>query len=302
MSTTTDGTEAGSNGTNDRVDMVIEELGQAVMGCLADREALDAVLTDLRSAHLRGDPVQEDLSAVLERHDALRTVAVMADKHDIERVVAIAKSRDALPDGAAEQFLEWWQGKQWLLPGVEAHFRAAAHGPTPAWTRPGLSIEADEGDLVVEHWLTFGVDDVHRIQTSFERLFMDAIGRLDAMASDAAERAEDGDEAVDDDLVELLGACGETLESVLQDIERVESAHDERDDPDLQRLAERFGEVDGDEADTDADDDSDDESAERGEESDDESTDPNDRLRELFDGGPEAAEIDLDDDSIRGFH
>jgi hypothetical protein len=245
---------------------------------------------------------------VPERHDALRTVAGMAVRHDIERVIAIADSKDALPDGAAEEFLKWWQDKQWLLPGVEAHLQTPVHGPTPAWTHPGLSIEAEDGDLIVEHRLEFGVDEVHRIQTSFERLFMDAVMRLNAMTSDVVERAEDGDEAVDDDIVELFGACSEKLESILEDIERVESAHGERDDADLERLTERLGETEGDDVEGEAAaadaDDGDDESAEDAEGSDDEeSTDPNDRLRALFDGeGPDPAGIAPDDESLRGIH
>jgi hypothetical protein len=307
MSTTTDGTNASVNQADERVDAVIEGLGQAVMGCLAEREALDAVLGDLRKANLRGDPVQEDLSAVLERHDALRTVAGMAVQHDIERVIAIADAKDALPEGAADEFLKWWQDKQWLLPGVEAHLQTPAHGPTPAWTQPGLSIEAEDGDLIVEHSLKFGLDEVHRIQTSFERLFLDAVGRLNAMASDAADRAEDGDETVDDDMVELLGACGEKLESIIEDIERVESAHGERDAPDSERPSERLDETEGDGpegADADAAADVDDESGEDVEASaDEESADPNERLRKLFDGeGSESAGIAPDDESIRGFH
>lgn len=203
---------------DDQRQQALEAIAGDIRGSLEQASAIEEVIRELETEHIRGEDVQDELNAVFQECEALTTLARLDRAERLETAIEEAMEHGFLNADERARFESLWSEIGWIAPGVQA-FDDDQEGIPRHWTGQDASLERVRGQLVIEHTFQHGVDTVHRIRVPAEKLFTDGVRRLLLVAGvlpTAIEKGDLGTEAVE----QILDARS-NLEEVLERLEQI---------------------------------------------------------------------------------
>jgi hypothetical protein len=198
------------------VDRTLGRVAEVVTTCLQHKQTLSRTLEPMRAAQLRGEAVQTDLEQVFDRFPALRVVALFHRDDRLEPLLEAAVANDRLPEQAMSEFLGWWADKQWVSEGIQAHGESKFARSASAWDTTGLDVTPIEDELIVEHVMRKGVDEVHRLRAPAPAFIEHDVWRLQAVLEALADARADGAVTLDDEVQSGLAAARDELTTALE--------------------------------------------------------------------------------------
>lgn len=234
-------------------------------------DVLIDVLSPLHERHLQGEPVQEELNAVFQRHGALRRVTRWALLERLEGTLDQALETDVLEKETRQEFDEFWKTVDWITPGYAAYKQESE---APDWTGGDLEHTVNDGRVIVEHSFQWGVDEIHRIRAPVDAFVTESVVRLGISIKRLCALVEEN-ETVSPQVLETVCKQREELREIVALLSRLEEELD---------LGEQMPEdksADGSDGDV-----------------------KKSELSALFESGSESTEDDRDvnDDGLRGIH
>lgn len=191
----------------------INEFVNAVETCLAHREDIQPILTDIRQELLRGEPVQERVDELCEAEPALIRIGMTAKMVEIPKLLSIAEAQSRLSEADADAFEAFWDRNDWIEEGIYAHFLEQKHDCT-YWTNGDISLENRDGDHYVRHRFEWGLDEVHDIEAPLAEAWNDLVNRLRALVRIASSEQADLTEEEREHLQDSASALQQVAEQV----------------------------------------------------------------------------------------
>jgi hypothetical protein len=196
--------------------------------CVHQAKALRNALSPLHCRHLDGEPVQEELNDVFDRHEALRRLARWEAVGELEEDLDQAVDADELDEETRQDFADLWQAIDWIVPGYVAFERERTKGVRD-WTNAGLDSEMIDGEVIIKHTFQWGLDEVHSIRAPAEKMFNENVKRLGAIVTHLCQAVEQGGD-VSPETIATLCDDRDDLEQLLEVLTNLEAVVDQAAD------------------------------------------------------------------------
>lgn len=190
----------------------------AVDTALENKEEKINIIQHLYKQKINEGNVQPQLNEFFEDNFELVLLGIVSDEEHLEEMLIEAERREKLDPNIKASFEDMWSKISWVQDGAIS-FLVNYQYNSKYWSDGDIDYQyREDGRLIIEHTLYWGVDKIHETTVPSDRFFQEAVNRVEALTNYIEERASEGEE-IDE---ELKGDLKERRNELNNSIEKLD--------------------------------------------------------------------------------
>lgn len=196
------------------------------------KHTLSGISKEIYKDKIHGEPIQPILNELFEDQESLKRLMLLDLTDRLTPMLESSIENTDFTESERDEFLESWDELSWMAPGAFA-YQLSVEFNVEYWTEKDVQyIIQEEGDVLVQHTLAWGFQDIHNITIPFDTFISDAVQRLQTSLRWLEELEDHQDPKLYPESVSNLEGLDDDLEEIIEKydllFERTETVGEEQ--------------------------------------------------------------------------